>query len=502
MSAPESLFPKAGTGVEGLDDILGGGFPRDRLYLVEGGSGSGKTTLALQFLLEGARQGERGLYVTLSETEEELRGVAASHGWSLDGLTICDLAGSEESLKADAQYTVFHPSEVEFGETTQAVLDEVERVQPARVVLDSLSEVRLLARDPVRYRRQMLALKQFFIGRQCTVLLLDDRLTESDLQLHCLTHGTLELEQLAPAYGGQRRRLRVVKLRGVRFRSGYHDFSITTGGLVAYPRLIAAEHHQPFVREPLSSGVPALDSLMGGGLDRGSSVLILGAAGTGKSTLAAQFATTAARRDEQAALYIFEESPESLFARTAGLGIDLAGHAAAGCITARRVNPAELSPGEFTHLVRQSVERDHAQVIVIDSLNGYLSAMPEERSLATQLHEMLAYLGHHGVLSLLVMSQYGLLGGGLESPVDVSSLADAVLLLRYFEMSGEVRRAISLVKKRSGYHERTIRELRIEPTGISVSEPLREFHGVLTGLPVYHRHVQPLRGSSDDADTV
>jgi circadian clock protein KaiC len=474
------------TGNEGLDTVLHGGFPADRLYLVEGDPGTGKTTLALKFLLEGAGQGEAVLYVTLSETKEELTAVAKSHGWSLDSVNIYELIPAEESLKADTQYTIFHPSEVELGDTTRAIIEEVERIKPRRIVFDSLSEMRLLARDPLRYRRQILALKQFFAGRQCTVLLLDDRTsTNADLQVQSIAHGVLMLEQLALEYGAERRRLRVIKLRGSRYRGGYHDFVIKTGGIDVYPRLVAAEHRQDFKHESVSCDVAALDALLGGGLDRGTSTLIMGPAGSGKSSIAAQFASAAARRGELAAAFIFDEGINIHLARSAGLGNDLRGEVEAGRIKVQQVDPAELSPGEFAYYVRRSVERDGARLVIIDSLNGYLQAMPDERHLTIQMHELLTYLNQQGVVTMVVMAQHGLVGNRMASPVDVSYLADTVMLLRYFEAAGAVRRAISVVKKRSGYHEDTIRELRLSSRGIEVGAPLSDFHGVLTGVPTY-----------------
>jgi circadian clock protein KaiC len=487
------------TGNEGLDKVLQGGFPANRLYLVEGDPGTGKTTLAMQFLLEGVRAGEPVLYVTLSETKEELMTVAASHGWSLDGVNIYELVPPEESLKTETQYTIFHPSEVELGDTTQAVLDEVERIQPRRVVFDSLSEMRLLARDPLRYRRQILALKQFFVGRQCTVLLLDDRTsTDGDLQVQSIAHGVLMLEQLAMDYGTERRRLRVVKLRGSRFRGGFHDFNINTGGIEVYPRLVAAEHHQPFAKESVSSSVPELDALLGGGLDRGTSTLIMGPAGCGKSSIAAQFIAGAARRGELAAAFIFDEGINIHLARAAGLGTDMRAEVEEGRIHVQQIDPAELSPGEFAHRVRSAVERDGARVVVIDSLNGYLQAMPDERFLTAQMHELLTYLNQQGVVTLLVMAQHGFMGMQIGTPVDVSYLADTVILLRYFEAAGSVRRAVSVVKKRTGFHEDTIREMRLSSKGIEVGKPLTEFHGVLTGVPTYQGKRDSLSREGDD----
>jgi circadian clock protein KaiC len=467
------------TGIDGLDDILGGGLPRNRIHLVEGDPGTGKTTLALQFLLEGVRLGEAGLYVTLSETKEELIAVARSHGWSLDALTICELTVPEDTLKPESQYTLFHPSEVELGETTKSVLDEVERVQPVRLVFDSLSEMRLLARDPLRFRRQILALKQFFIGRQCTVVLLDDRASE----VTSLATGVIVLEHLAPIYGAERRRLRVQKMRGTKFRGGYHDFMIRTGGLQIFPRLVAAEHRHTLAPSPLSSGIPALDALLGGGLDRGTSTLLMGPAGVGKSSVASHYAAAAADRGERAAMFIFDESRAVLLARARGLGMSLADHVESGRIVLRQVDPAELSPGEFVSTVREVVEHDKPSVVVIDSLNGYLNAMPEEQFLTLQLHELLAYLAHHEIVTIFVVAQHGLVGTGMQTVVDVSYLADSVLIFRYFEAEGTVRQAMSVLKKRTGHHERTIRELFLTPGVIKVGAPLHDFEGVLTGVP-------------------
>lgn len=478
--------PRAATGIEGLDDVLRGGFTPNRLYLIEGVPGSGKTTLAMQFLMEGVRLGEPVLYVTLSETEQEVREVADSHGWSLDGITVRELVPSEESLRPDDQYTMFHPSEVELNETTKAILTDVERIKPARIVFDSLSELRLLAGNPLRYRRQILALKQFFAGRSCTVLLLDDLTgTIHDLQVQSLAHGVVRLEQLNPEYGAERRRLIVLKYRGVGFRGGFHDYIIRRGGLDVFPRLVAGEHRLPPVAEKLASGIAELDTLLGGGLEHGTSTLIVGAAGAGKSSLASQFVVSAAEKGQKAALFIFDESINTLLTRSAGLGIDLRKHRDAGTVTIKPVNPAELSPGEFAHAIRRAVEREGASVVVIDSLNGYLNAMPEERFLIIQLHELLTYLGQAGVATVLIGAHHGLIGGAMIAPVDASYLADAVILLRYFEARGEVRQAISVVKKRGGAHERTIREFRMEQGRISIGPPLRDFRGVLTGVPVF-----------------
>ena len=481
MNAPA---PRAATGISGLDDVLNTGLLPNRLYLLEGMPGSGKTTLALQFLMEGARRGEPVLYVTLSETEEELRAVARSHGWTLEGVVIRELTPAVNSLGPDEQYTVFHPSEVELSETTDRILQDVERTKPSRVVFDSLSELRLLAGSPLRYRRQILAFKQFFSGRRCTVLLLDD-LTASahDLQVHSIAHGAILLEHTIPAFGGQRRRLSVTKYRGSEFRDGYHDYTIRRGGLDVYPRLVAAEHRQQSTRVRLSSGLDGLDSLLGGGLERGTSTLIQGAAGTGKSTIAALFAARAADRGEHATLFIFDESANTLLSRMDGLGTDLAGYIDKGRIEVREINPAELSPGEFSHAIRRAVEKDESTIVVIDSLNGYLNSMPDENFLIVQLHELLSYLGQTGVATVLIAAQQGLISSHMSSPVDASYLADAVVLLRYFESEGEVRQAISVVKMRGGDHERSIREFSMKGGRVVIGEPLRDYRGVFTGTP-------------------
>ena len=476
----------ASTGVNGLDDILVGGLTRRRLYLVEGVPGSGKTTLALQYLNAGARAGEPVLYVTLSETEEELRSVADSHGWSLDGVEIRELTPPEAALDPDEQLTIFHPSEIELATTTKLILDDVERIRPSRVVLDSLSELRLLAGSALRYRRQILALKQYFATRECTVVMLDDMTASAhDLQMQSIAHAVILLEQLNPEYGAERRRLRVVKYRGVKFRGGYHDYVINQGGLEVFPRLVAAEHRQITARAKLASDIPELDTLLGGGIEEGTSTLIVGAAGTGKSTLAAQFAAAAGARGDQAAFFIFDESPETLLTRCAQLNVDLVTHLDAGRILLQQVDPAELTPGEFIHSIRACVEQKHCKVIIVDSLNGFLNAMPEEHHLMIQLHELLMYLGQKGVATILVAAHHGLIGSQMNTPVDVSYLADAVILLRYFEARGEVRQAISVIKKRGSRHERTLREFTLEGGRLAIGAPLREFRGVLTGVPVY-----------------
>ena len=485
------------TGIEGLDDVLGGGLQRRRLYLVEGVPGSGKTTLALQFLLSAAARGEPVLYVTLSETVEELNSVAASHGWDLARLVIHEMMPSEGVLDPDEQSTMFHPSELELAETTRSILADVDRHSPSCLVIDSLSELRMLSGSPLRYRRQILALKQYFASRGCIVMLLDDMTgTEPDVQVQSIVHAVLRLEQLHPEYGSDRRRLRVVKYRAQAFRGGFHDYCIRRGGLQVFPRLVAAEHRQVLLRKKLASGLAPLDDLLGGGLEQGTSTLVVGAAGTGKSTLAAQFAAAAADRGEHAALFVFDESPSTLVMRAQQLGIRLAEGVETGLVSIRPIDPAELSPGELMHLIRVSVEQQHASVVVIDSLNGYLNAMPGERHLVIQLHELLAYLGQRNVATILVSAHQGLLGP-MTASVDATYLADAVVLLRFFENRGEIRQAISVVKKRGGNHERTIREFGIRNGTIHVGKALSAFRGVLTGVPVYEGGEDSLTAGHD-----
>ena len=471
------------TGIKGLDNILGGGLPAGHLYLIEGDPGTGKTTLALQFLLAGANQGESVLYVTLSESARELRGVAASHGWSLEKVIIFELLPDEESLRPESQYTVFHPSEVELGDTTKAIVAKVEEVHPKRIVIDSLSELRMLAQDPLRYRRQILAFKQYFSGKQCSVILLDDRTnSDRDLQLQSIAHGVLALENLPRDYGIKRRRLEVLKLRGSSFREGFHDYGIKHGGLSVYPRLIASEHKTGFQQEQISSGIKELDALVGGGIDRGTSTLVMGPAGAGKSTIAAKYAFAAMQRGEPAAVYLFDEGIRSYLFRLKSLGFDAKPFLEQGLFHLHQIDVAELSPGEFAHRVHEAVETDGAKVVIIDSLNGFLNAMPGEKYLPMQLHELTTFLNQKGVASFMVLAQHGLIGREMQTPVDVSYLADSVLLLRFFEANGEVRQAISMIKKRSGSHERSIRELRLQG-GIIVGDPLFDFKGVLTGVP-------------------
>lgn len=484
VNAEPAVGTRKPTGIPGLDDILSGGLTADRLYLVDGDPGAGKTTLALQFLLSGVSRGERALYITLSETKEELDAVARSHGWSLDGINVVELVASEEELAGDAQLTMYNPPEIELQETTKLMLSAVDETQPHRVVIDALSELRMLSGSSQKYRRQIMALKRFFAGRSSTVLLLDDRTTqENDRQLQSVVHGVISLEYLSPAYGPARRRLRVVKFRGTSFREGFHDFRIMRGGLAVYPRLIAAEHRERFAPSHLKSGVSALDQLLGGGPDRGTSTLLIGPAGSGKSTLAVQYAVAAAARGDHAVIYSFDESVATLEIRTEAMGIKFRQGVQKGQVKVQQIDPAELSPGHFSHLVRESVERHHAKVVVIDTLNGYLNAMPEDRLLTTHLHELLSYLGRQGVTTILVAAQHGLLGAHMQSSFDTSYLADSVILLRFFEAGGRVKKAISVVKKRSGPHEDAIRELRFDANGVHLSEPLTQFQGVLSGVP-------------------
>ena len=484
--------PMASSGIEGLDDILGGGFQRNRLFLLEGRPGSGKTTLALQFLMAGAARGERVLYITLSETEEELRAVARSHDWQLDGIDIKEMSATESDLDPDEQNTMFHPSELELASTTRRILDDVTKLKPVSVVFDSLSELRLLAGNALRYRRQILALKRFLSSRDCTVLLLDDMTaTDRDLQMQSIAHGVVLLDQLSPEYGSERRRLRIMKYRGMKFRGGYHDYVIRTGGIVVYPRLVAAEHRTFTSRTKLASGLAELDALLGGGIEEGTSTLIVGAAGTGKSTLACQFAASVAARGDSASMFLFDESPQTLLSRCDQLSIPLSGALAEGRVSLQQVDPAELTPGELSHSIRRAVEDRGVKVVVIDSLNGFLNAMPEERFLTIQLHELLMYLGQRGVATILIGAHQGLIGAAMNTPVDASYLADAVVLLRYFESRGEVRQAISVVKKRGGEHERSIREFWFSSGGIRVGRALTEFRGILTGVPVFEGQSAP-----------
>lgn len=481
------MSSRISTGNRGLDTIIKGGLPKDRLYLVEGSPGAGKTTFALEFLLEGVRRGEPCLYITLSETKEELIAVADSHGWDLTGINLFELASAEEALGSSRDQSVLYSWEVELGETVKLIEQEVERVNPHRVVFDSLSEMRLLAQDPLRYRRQVLALKQYFTGRNATVLLIDDLTATGgsrDTHLHSLCHGVVTLERLTLDFGPARRRMQVQKMRGVDFIAGYHDLMIRTGGIEIFPRLIAADHVGDFTEGLASSGIPELDTLFGGGPTRGTSTLVTGPAGTGKTSIAMQFVLAACRRGEASTVYQFDERVGTLLSRTGRLEDNLNDYVDSGCLEVRQINPAELSPGEFAMMVRREVEQRGVRMIVIDSLNGYLASMSQEQQLVLQMHELLSYLNQHGVVTFLINPQHGLVGT-MATSINISYVADAVVLIRFFEAEGRIRKAISLLKNRGGAHEDAIRELKIDEQGVRIGDPLTHFRGVLTGTPEY-----------------
>ena len=489
---------KADLGVSGLDDITVGGLTRGRLFLLEGSPGTGKTTIATQFLMAGVEASERTLYITLSETEDELRAGALSHGWSLEGVNVFELVPPESLLDEEQQQSLLYSSDLELGETTRRIFEAFEKIKPQRVVLDSLSEIRLLAQSSLRYRRQILALKHYFSRSGATVLMLDDLSSEAnDRTMHSIAHGVFRLEELSPEYGGERRRLRVVKYRGQRYRGGYHDFVIETGGVRVFPRLVSAEHRRDFKREVLASESKELNSLLGGGVERGSSVLIIGPAGTGKSLLALTFIAGAAKRGERSAMFVFDEELGLLFERSKGLGINLKEMVEKKQLIIEQVDAAELTPGELSQRVRRCVEDHEARTVVIDSLNGYQAAMPEEKALILHMHELLQYLNRQGVSTFLTVAQHGLVGD-MQSPVDVTYLADTVILLRYFEALGRVRRAMSVIKKRTSAHEDTIREFRINEHGISLGEPLIGFQGVLRGVSeLMSKGAEPIKARAE-----
>jgi circadian clock protein KaiC len=471
------------TGVAGLDDILNGGLTAQRVYLVEGSPGAGKTTLGLQFLLEGVARDERGLYITLSETADELDAVADSHGWSMDGIDIYELAGDIE-LDPESQQSVFHPADVELGETTQNVMEQVDLLKPTRIVFDSLSEMRLLAQNPLRYRRQILALKQFFTARQCTVLLLDDKTSQSDQHLHSIAHGVISLEQIAKEFGKERRRVNIIKMRGIQFRGGYHDYTLLTGGLRIFPRLVAAEHPITFIPKVYPTGSQGFDELLGGGLVAGTNTLIVGPSGIGKTTLSVRCMLSALQRGEKAAFYLFDEGIGTFFARNKSFGMALEPYIDNGQLFVHHIDPAELAPGEFTQMLRDAVENDNVKFIAIDSLNAYLQAMPGEQFLTLQMHELLSYLNLQGVTTMLVLGQHGLVGE-VRTDVDLSYLSDTTVLLRFFEANARVRRAITVIKSRTTTHALTIHEMLLGTDGIRIGDALEGFEGVLSGLPTY-----------------
>ena len=478
---------KAATGIMGLDAILAGGLPSVELHLVQGGSGTGKTTIGLQFLLEGAARGEKTLFITFAQTEATLRRIAASHGWLLDGVDIQELTGAQ-AVHDKAEQTLFHTADVELGETTDSIFAAVERLQPDRVVFDSVTSLRLLAGDPLRYRRQLLTLRHFFSERPSTVLFLDSEWP--DPALEDTMYGVIRLERQAPEYGDVRRRLSITKMRGMAFNGGYHNFRIRTGGLNVFPRIRPQEKADSVLAETMTSGVAELDTLLEGGLEEGTACLIIGPTGTGKTSVSTLYAYEAAKRGKRAALFCFDERPETLLARSEGLGMNLRELVADGLISIKQISTSELSPGEFSQLVRNAVEEEGAKIILMDSLTGYFHSMPQEEALLAQMHDLLTFLSKSGVLSLLVVSQHGLIGQGIEGPLDVSYMADTVILLRHFEAAGAVRKAISVIKKRSGPHETTIRELKLAAGGIALGEPIKDFTGVLSGMPVFQGQVR------------
>ncbi len=489
----------ASTGIPGLDHILRGGLPRDRVYLLEGDPGTGKTTAALQFLRQGVGQGESCIYVTLSESANELNAVAASHGWTLEGIDIFELTPADVRLGEDEQYTIFDPSEVELSDTIRAVIERVNRLNPSRVVIDSLAEFRLLAREPIRYRRQILALKQFFVGRHSTVLLLDDRSGyQPDLQVQSISHGVIRLEHFVGEWGAERRRIQITKLRGIKYRGGYHDVRIETGGLKVFPRIVAAEEEGAPSLTDVVSGIEGLDSLLGGGLSTGTSTLMIGPAGVGKTILASKYASMFSKSGARSALYLFDERRSTFLHRSKGLGLEMEPLVESGHAIVRQLDPGQLSAGELASDICRQVEHEHVKLILIDSLNGYMNAMQDNKAVLLQLHELLSYLNHKDVLTLITVAQHGLVGQPMASPLDISYLADTVILLRYFEAGGAVRKAISVLKKRTGTHERAIREFKIRGDRLEVGEPLSAFRGVLTGVPEFTGANETLFGAHRD----
>ncbi|WP_051093004.1 ATPase domain-containing protein [Methylobacterium sp. 77] len=473
------------TGVPGLDEILSGGYAAHRAHLIEGRPGGGKTTLGLQFLLDGHAQGERSLYITLSESKRELLSVAERHGWSLDGIDIYELVPPELSLDSEQQQSLVHSSDLELGETVRMALAEIERVKPSRVVFDSLSEIRLLSQGSLRYRRQVLALKSYFLLNNATVLMLDDLSAEDDdLNLHSISHAVIRLEQVTPEYGAARRRLHVIKMRGTQYQGGYHDFVIKKGGIRTYPRLVASDHHRSFTRDVVESGVPELDRVLGGGLDRGTTSLVVGPSGAGKSTLALSYLIAGLRRGERGVVISFDETRGIFLQRAASVGMPLEEFLDSGLLRIEQIDPADVSPGDFAGRIRDAVENESARLVVIDSLTGYMSAMSGQPYLVLQMHELVTYLNQQGIVTILILAQHGMVGR-MDSPVDLTYVSDTVVVLRFFEAAGRVRRALSVLKKRTGPHEDTIREFKIDARGLRVGDPLHDFRGVLTGVPTY-----------------
>ena len=474
------------TGINGLDSILGGGFPENRLYLIQGEPGTGKTTMAFQYLIEGLKIGQTCLYISFSESREELETVAASHGWDISKLNMLELGSIEDQLKPESQNTVFYPSEVEMNQTTSVLYSTVEKLKPHRIVFDSISEMRMLAESSLRYRRQMLALKQFFAKLHCTVLMLDDLTTSpKDLQVQSIVHGVMNLQKLHPEFGDERRRLNIVKLRGIEYLGGYHDYIIKRGGIEVFPRMVSSEFEVKEKNTKFSSGISELDKLLGGGLHAGTSTLFLGPAGTGKSSLALQYAFAAAERGEKAIVFAFEENLETILMRSRSIGMDIKKHLDSGMMKISKIDPAQLSPGEFADRIKRAVLNDNFKIVSIDSLNGYLHAMPQEQFLTLQLHELLAFLSNQGVATLMVLAQQGMMGHMMNTPIDLTYLADTVVITRYFEAAGSVKKAVSVIKHRSGLHETTIREFSFSAKGLQVGEPLTQFKGVLTGVPEF-----------------
>jgi circadian clock protein KaiC len=475
---------QASSGIEGLDYLMHGGFPARRMHLIEGAPGTGKTTLALQFLLAARDRGERTLYVTLSETADELSAVAESHGWSLDGIELQQLAPVPD--RAAEEYTLYHPAEVELADLTKTVLERADALQPACVVLDSLSELRLLARDPLRYRRQVLGLKEFFASRGATVLILDDHsVGDDDLQLRSIAHGVVSLEHLPFEYGRARRHLRIVKMRGMSVTEGFHDFVIRRGGLAVFPQLVAKPGGTPASDQPIRSGLSELDALIGGGLTWGTTTLFVGPAGVGKSTVVAQYLCGAANPTAKAAVFLFDERLKTFVARSDALGMHATERIASGHLIPLQIDPGVTAPGEFAHRVRRLVDEEDVRLVGIDTLNGYLNAIPTADAPIVRMHELLSFLNERSVSTLIALAQHGTVGAVMPVPVDLSYLADAIVLFRFFEAQGRIRKAISVVKKRTGSHETAIRELTIGPARLHVGEPLTAFHGVLTGIPQY-----------------